>query len=493
MKEPLKERTQYEVRAVDPDLLASEMSRLGVQPKARGRQGGRDSSPYPFVVTVKFRDRKSVDEFAKLAKTTLSPDVREFIYNPRAKRSSSHGFSGQKKSKPQSGPKTESWAQPWAAAGMPEFVQNEARWEYFRVSALIDSKEDHIAFANLVRQHLTLKTKSIYFPQWTPAKLKEKKWVSDLSPEEKNPRYPIFIISRGRAYSRYTSKAFEEIGVPYFIVVEPKEREDYANFIDESKILTLPYDSDPNAPTGAGRARNWCWDYSKEVLKTRRHWVFDDNITAFYRLHKNKRIKVGDGAMFRACEDFVDRYENVRVAGLQYRFFCAPKSKYPAFLANTRIFSALLIDNEGRRRWRGRYNEDVILSFDVLKDGDCTIQFNNLLQGKMGTQALSGGNTDFIYNNDELNAYAERHLKDDRHALSTLNKSVALKELFPDLVEVVWRYGRVHHEADFSPFKDNQLKLKTGAKKVKDYRFRLVDLTDEEASNLRDSIDQEDG
>jgi len=493
MKSPIEESRSYEMHEVDSDLLASEGKRLGVKPRsAKAKQNG-NASPYPMSLTVKFRDRRSAEEFGKLVRVPLSFKVREFTFNPSAKRSKSDGFTGNRGAASRAKEPQENWIEPWRQAGMPEFVQEKARWEFFRVRVLITSRETHIAFANLVRQHLTLKTKSIYFPQWTPAKLKEKKWVSDLPVSEKNPRYPVFIISRGRAFSRYTAKAFEEIGVPYFIVVEPKERDDYAHFIDDSKILVLPYDSDPKAPTGAGRARNWCWDYSKEILKARRHWVFDDNITAFYRLHKNKRIKVGDGAMFRACEDFVDRYENVRVAGLQYRFFCAAKDRYPAFVANTRIFSALLIDNEGTHRWRGRYNEDVILSLDVLSDGDCTVQFNNLLQGKMGTQALSGGNTDFIYNNDELNAYAERFLKDDRRALSTLNKSVSLKQLYPELIEVVWRYGRVHHEADFSSFKDNQLRLKKGAKKVKDYKLRLINMTDDEAATLQESIDQEEG
>ena len=44
-------------------------------------------------------------------------------------------------------------------------------------------------------------------------------------------------------------------------------------------------------------------------------------------------------------------------------------------------------------RWRGRYNEDTILSLDILKDGLCTMQFNNLLQGKVNTQVLGGGNS----------------------------------------------------------------------------------------------------
>jgi hypothetical protein len=38
-----------------------------------------------------------------------------------------------------------------------------------------------------------------------------------------NPRYPVYIISKGRWDSRLTSKALETINVPYRIVIEPQE------------------------------------------------------------------------------------------------------------------------------------------------------------------------------------------------------------------------------------------------------------------------------
>ena len=51
-----------------------------------------------------------------------------------------------------------------------------------------------------------------------------------------NPKYPIYIISKGRHESRYTSKALEKMRVPYHIVVEPQEYDDYASVIDPKKI-----------------------------------------------------------------------------------------------------------------------------------------------------------------------------------------------------------------------------------------------------------------
>src|SRR3990167_7670492 len=54
-----------------------------------------------------------------------------------------------------------------------------------------------------------------------------------------NPKYPIYIISIGRWESRLTTKIFEKRNIPYRIVVEPSEYEQYACVINKEKILTL--------------------------------------------------------------------------------------------------------------------------------------------------------------------------------------------------------------------------------------------------------------
>ena len=54
-----------------------------------------------------------------------------------------------------------------------------------------------------------------------------------------NPKHPVYIVSKGRWESRLTSKAFEEMRVPYFIVVEEQEYDKYASVISPEKILIL--------------------------------------------------------------------------------------------------------------------------------------------------------------------------------------------------------------------------------------------------------------
>lgn len=275
-----------------------------------------------------------------------------------------------------------------------------------------------------------------------------------------NPRYPIYIVSKGRSDTRLTARSLEMMRVPYYIVIEPHDYDNYAAVIDETKILILPVENHGNGP---GLARNWCWEHAIQI-GAERHWVMDDNINYFFRLNNNLRFVVSDGTIFRCMEDFVDRYENIYIAGPQYYMFCRDWSKWPAYVANTRIYSCLLIQNNIPYRWRGRYNEDTDLSLRVLKDGFCTVQFNAFLQRKIATQLIGGGNT------------AEFYAKE-----GTTNKSKMLERMHPDVARVITRWGRVHHYVDYSPFKKNKLIRKPGwnYNGINNYGMNLVQVAEE--------------
>lgn len=278
-----------------------------------------------------------------------------------------------------------------------------------------------------------------------------------------NPEHPVYIVSKGRADSMITSKSLSRMKVPHYIIIEPQDEESYEKALDNFKIrdyVTLIVAPFSNHGDGPGRARNFAWDHAISIGKEK-HWVLDDNISDFYRLHKNQRIRVESGVIFYAAEQFIDRFENVPVSGFQYRFFIAPNQKYPPFVKNTRIYSCLLIDNKCKHRWRGRYNEDTILSLDVLKDGDCTIQFNAFLQGKCATQTVKGGNTDEFYWKEVGEEKLDKVKEAGYNPLGTVNKSQMLADIHPDVSRVVWRYNRWHHYVDYSPFKKNELRLKS--------------------------------
>lgn len=260
-----------------------------------------------------------------------------------------------------------------------------------------------------------------------------------------NPRFPIYIPSKGRWESRLTVKALEAKGVPYRIAVEPSERAEYVRVIDAEKILLLPENFSERGQ-GSIPVRNWIWEHAISEGHER-HWLIDDNIVNFYRLNLNRRIPVGSGTIFRCAEDFTERYENVAFSGFNNIAFAPDRSnRIPPFVLNTRIYSITLINNSVPYRWRGRYNEDTDICLRALKDGWATIQFNAFLADKATTMKMKGGNTDTIYNTgDNRREFAE-----------------SLKRQHPDVVEVVWKFDRWHHQVDYSPFKNNKLVRRGG-------------------------------
>ena len=259
--------------------------------------------------------------------------------------------------------------------------------------------------------------------------------------------------------------------VPYRMIIEEQEYDQYAQVINPEQLLIL----DPlykekyelldeyglSKSTGPGPARNFAWDHSVSEGHNW-HWVIDDNVFTFFRRNNSLRDYCGDGTMFRVSEDFVLRYENVAMAGPDYESFTPPQHKTKPFLLNTRIYSCNLIRNDIPFRWRGRYNEDTILSLDVLKAGWCTILFKAFLQKKTWTQQVKGGNTKEFYDKE-----------------GTIFKSRLLVRIHPDCARLVWKFQRWHHEVDYKRFLHrNRLKRKPGVKVdkgINNYGMKLQD------------------
>ena len=340
------------------------------------------------------------------------------------------------------------------------FIKNDDSYLFIRFEAeqdfkgcgfgqFFDGKDFHFESRDLlslvIGQKITGKTKSIWHPYKSHWGLKPMRWVSS---SDVHPRYPVYVVSKGRYDNGLTTKALNAMGVAHYIVCERHEYDLYKKHT-KANILILPngyldqYDTCDSLgdakSKGPGAARNFCLDHSAS-MGFDRHWVMDDNLDAFHRLHNNEKYEVETGATLRAAEDFVDRYENVPVAGLNYYSFCKKTDKVPPVVLNTRIYSCLLIDNHAGYRWRGRYNEDTDLSLRVLKDGFCTIQFNAFLCGKITTQRMRGGNSKEFYDDE-----------------GTLPKSKMIEELHPDVARVVWRFNRWHHHVNYKPFKNNKL------------------------------------
>lgn len=300
-----------------------------------------------------------------------------------------------------------------------------------------------------------------------------------------SPQFPVYIPTKGRHKFMVTSKALTSLGVPHFLVVEPQQVADYQAAVKSMRLAATILELDLSfknryevcddlgltKSTGPGPARNFAWEHS--IANGHKwHWVIDDNIKWFYRLNRNLKVPVGDGTIFRCMEDFSLRYSNVAMAGPNYFMFASRKSKMPPFVPNTRIYSCNLIRNDVPFRWRGRYNEDTILSLDMLKAGWCTVQFNAFLQEKMETQKLPGGNTDEFYLVEGKKRCGEKYAD-----TGTVAKSQMICRVHPDVSKMAFRFQRWHHHVDYTVFKNQKLIRKPDIeipKESNEYGMRLI-------------------
>lgn len=267
-----------------------------------------------------------------------------------------------------------------------------------------------------------------------------------------DPQYPIFIPSKGRAGHPYTIRALSAYKVPFTVIVEPPEvrpYEDalryfggYGSVLPLDPAFTRDYDAcktlAPGESAGSGPARNMAWAAALEQGAPW-HWVVDDNIAGWWYYNRNRKMHAGDAAPIRLMEDFTDRYTNVAMAGPTYYMFVSRKQKYPPFTANTRIYSCNLIRSDLPFRWRGKYNEDTILSLDLLKAGYCTLLYNAWLVWKIRTGTVPGGNAEI-------------------YAQGTREKSEMLVREHPDVARASYRFSRDHHYVDYGRFRQSLIR-----------------------------------
>jgi hypothetical protein len=259
-----------------------------------------------------------------------------------------------------------------------------------------------------------------------------------MSDARRLPRYPVYVPSRGRAGVALAPKFLDRDGVPYSLVVEPREADAYAARFGRDRLLILPWDGDDPVRRayvarlgiengGLVAVRNWIKDHAS-AAGFARHWQIDDNVAWVGRRFRGKRIPCDSGVALAAVEDFVDRYENVAVAGLNYEMFLVNGSSYPPFYLNARVYSFTLADNTAPFRWRLRYNDDTDLCLQALAAGYCTVLFNAFYCWKKWTMRLPGGNTDELYQGD-----------------GRLRMARSLERVWPGVIHTDRRFRRPQH------------------------------------------------
>ena len=421
-------------------------------------------------IICRFGSKEALDNFGlKVGLTNLTELTKEIYMESKEVK-----FKRKVKSKPIE--ECEEWKD------MPTLLNDYQSPEYAKIDIYFKDDVNLEELKDIFEQNITEKTTSIWFPRLIHGVARRNyRCVGG-----ENPKYPVYVVSKGRAIMKnwHTSFRLIQMCVPHFIVVEPQEYDDYQKVFGWSEYVDVikldmsykdnydTFDGDKSNPkVGPGAARNFCWDDSiKRGFEY--HWVLDDNIDGFNRYWSGERILARTGEIFRSCERFVERYENIAIAGLNYSKFCIDHQRPRPITLNTRIYSMLLIRNDIDYRWRGRYNEDTDLSLRVLKDGWCTVQFNAFLGEKLTTQRVIGGNTDEFYSEE-----------------GTKPKSQMLVDMHPDVATMVWKFNRWHHEVDYSGFK-TKLKLKDGVELndgINNFGMRIVKIPVELANTPNDN------
>lgn len=333
------------------------------------------------------------------------------------------------------------WRPEWW--GMPEFTMGDAS-PLRRVTINFMTREDVARFAAVTGLPITDRTDSAWFPA-QGALRGEVEYRGPLA----DSIYPVCIPSKGRAAHQTTGRVLESLGVSHRFFVEETEAAEYERALGSARVVSMPFH---DLGLGSIPARNFIWDWAV-ANGYARHWCLDDNIRGFARTNANRRLRVKGGRFFQAMETFVDRYENIALAGPHHLGFAPDRDpNLSPFLLNSRVYSCILIDSSLPYRWRGRYNEDTDLSLRALKDGRCTLLFRALLMDKAPTvgvrnsKPVPGGNTDNVYNGGD----------------ARLSFAQSLADQHPDCVPVVWKFERWHHQVDYSGFAGNRLRLKPG-------------------------------
>lgn len=252
---------------------------------------------------------------------------------------------------------------------------------------------------------------------------------------DNKPKYPIYIVSKGRWDRCYTAKNFETEGLDYLIAVEPQESDKYIAQFGKNRVLVLPFS---NLGLGSYPARNYCWEHAKKngFLK---YWCFDDNIDGIIRWVNGRKPKKPTRTKEGIC--YVEKHsdiENIDISGFEYRYFVVGAPKKP-FKYYGRVYSAMLINTTIPYRWRLKYNEDVDLCLQVLHNGGKTSSCIYYMTNKISTVAkMKGGNQDELYKGNDPR--------------KKLLKAKMLEAVWPQYAKTVIRFNRYHHFVDWKVF-----------------------------------------
>ena len=134
------------------------------------------------------------------------------------------------------------WESEWI--NMPEYHNKKIDEPEITCKFKFRNTEDFEFFKKKIREILYNGERFIdgnqtknHYQSWYPLIEKSRKFAYQ---GKLKPRFPIYIVSKGRYKKNPTSKILEKMGIAYHVIVEKTEYNKYAKIIDKKKLLILP-------------------------------------------------------------------------------------------------------------------------------------------------------------------------------------------------------------------------------------------------------------
>lgn len=247
-------------------------------------------------------------------------------------------------------------------------------------------------------------------------------------------KYPVYIISKGRADKCLTANIFLNSKISFLIAVEPQEYNEYLKYYNKKFLLKLPF---KNLGLGSYPARNYCWEHAIKNGFSKHH-IYDDNIQYWMKWIDGKRRKISNVLPALSYLEQYSDQTNTHITGFEEPNFVRKIPKTP-FKKNCHVYSAMIIQNNLPFRWRLKYNEDVDLCLQVLHNKGKTASCIYYMADKVSTAAkMKGGNQEELYK--------------DNDPKKKLLKAKTLEYVWPQYAKTVIRFNRYHHFVNWKQF-----------------------------------------
>lgn len=226
--------------------------------------------------------------------------------------------------------------------------------------------------------------------------------VEDVSLTE--PRFPLYVPTRGRAGSATTPELLRAAGLPYRLVVEPAETAAYAAAYPDAELVVLDRDG-----AGIAFARRAAQDHA-ERTGAAFAWQLDDDLRAVKLSRpdgdKRREEPIGIGRALAIVEAVVGRFDGIGAAGLKHLAWSRSERLDVAVNRNVAV-AALLATGTGIA-FRDGTIEDADHTLQLLAGGWSSVLFTRLVYQTPATGSEPGGNTEVTHTRDSREARARR-------------------------------------------------------------------------------------